>query len=200
MHRLCSSSLSDRLSALTLLRLCFFFFYLTVIDERVGKAATCFFFYPRVDSNLRPVPWQNPSLASGVCTSHSYSVTRLYSRTIILSVWNYCTVDAAKKSKNKSSSCGCGFFFFLVCFCMNVYILVQMCVDLLVLLNYYRKKKKTWQGIEPGSLSDRATSRGGFAFVHFWYGNSLVAVLVASAVDVYCRNDGPLNSWWCSFL
>lgn len=90
----------------------FFFFYLTVIDERVGKAATCFFFYPRVDSNLRPVPWQNPSLASGVCTSHSYSVTRLYSRTIILSVWNYCTVDAAKKSKNKSSSCGCGFFFF----------------------------------------------------------------------------------------
>lgn len=111
MHRLCSSSLSDRLSALTLLRLCVFFFYLTVIDERVGKAATCFFFYPRVDSNLRPVPWQNPSLASGVCTSHSYSVTRLYSRTIILSVWNYCTVDAAKKSKNKSSSCGCGFFF-----------------------------------------------------------------------------------------
>lgn len=36
------------------------------------------------------------------------------------------------------------FLFFFVCFCMNVYILVQMCVDILVLLNYYKKiKKKT---------------------------------------------------------
>lgn len=143
MHRLCSSSLSDSLSALMLLRRCFFyyFFYLTVIDECVGKAVTCFFFYPRVDSNLRPVPWQNPSLASGVCTSHSCSVTRLYSRTIILSVWNYCTVDAAKK---QTKAAPVAVFFFP---CVFLYERLHFSADVCGLTGFVKlllkEKKKT---------------------------------------------------------
>lgn len=82
-----ASSLSDRrLPALTLPRP-----ILNVIDKRVGKAVTCFFFlffFLLPLCRLKPpsCSWQKPSLASGVCTSHSCSVTRLYFRTIIVSV------------------------------------------------------------------------------------------------------------------
>lgn len=95
--------------------------------------------------------------------------------------------------QTKTGSLGC-FFFNVMNECLHFSADIRV-----VFVKLLWKKKR--QGIQPVALSGWRNELEVISFCIFWYGNSLVAVLITYAVDVYCiNNGGPYNScWWCLF-
>lgn len=123
--------------------------------RRVDKAIVPVPWKP-VGSSLRPAPYSSsPCLAPSVCTSYRSRITvraHLFFRTILLFLSSSDSLEATKKT------CLAWLFFlvyFVFVFVMNgcLHCSGNMCVDLLVLLNYFGKKKKEWQGFQPEALS-----------------------------------------------